>query len=54
MLWFSVILSVVTFMFLLLGALLFIYAERFDVAIPMLDNNVKTDLLFRKLPLIQI
>ena len=51
MLWFSVILSVVTFMFLLLGALLFIYAERFDVAIPMLDNNVKTDLLFPEIAL---
>ena len=51
MLWFSVILSVVTFMFLLLGALLFIYAERFDVAIPMLDNNIKTDLLFPEIAL---
>ena len=51
MLWFSVILSVVTFMFLLLGALLFIYAERFDIAIPMLDNNVKTDLLFPEIAL---
>ena len=38
-------------MFLLLGALLFIYAERFDVAIPMLDNNVKTDLLFPEIAL---
>ena len=51
MLWFSVILSVVTFMFLILGALLFIYAERFDIAIPMLDNNIKTDLLFPEIAL---
>ncbi len=43
---FSTILIVVNFVFLTLGALLFIYAERFDIAIPVVDGKVKTDLLF--------
>ncbi|WP_086477439.1 sodium:solute symporter [Arenibacter amylolyticus] len=43
---FSLVLIVVNFAFLLLGALLFIYAGRFDIGIPMLDGVPKPDLLF--------
>lgn len=43
---FSLILMLVNFAFLLLGALLFIYAERFGIALPLLDGRPKTDLLF--------
>lgn len=43
---FSIILVVVNFAFLLLGALLFIYAKRFQIATPMMDGAPKTDLLF--------
>ena len=46
MLLFSLVLTLVTFLFLLLGALLFIYADRFGVKLPLLDGNPKTDLLF--------
>ena len=51
MLWFSVVLTLVTFLFLLLGALLFIYAERFGVKLPLLNGNPKTDLLFPEIAL---
>ncbi len=43
---FSLVLIVVNFIFLLLGALLFIYAERFGISIPAMDGKAKTDLLF--------
>ncbi|MEM7186190.1 MAG: sodium:solute symporter [Bacteroidota bacterium] len=48
---FSVVLVVVTFLFMLLGALLFIYANKFDVAIPLMDGKPKTDLLFPEIAL---
>jgi Na+/proline symporter len=51
MLWFSVVLTLVTFLFLLLGALLFIYAERFGIALPLMDGQPKTDLLFPEIAL---
>ena len=51
MLWFSLVLTFVTFLFLLLGALLFIYAESFGVKLPLLDGNPKTDLLFPEIAL---
>ena len=51
MLWFSVVLTLVTFLFLLLGALLFIYAERFNIALPLMDGQPKTDLLFPEIAL---
>ena len=51
MLWFSIVLTLVTFLFLLLGALLFIYAERFDIALPLMDGQPKTDLLFPEIAL---
>ncbi|AUP78217.1 sodium:solute symporter [Flavivirga eckloniae] len=48
---FSLVLIVVNFIFLLLGALLFIYANKFNIATPMLDGKVKTDLLFPEIAL---
>jgi SSS family transporter len=45
------VLIVVNFIFLILGALLFIYAEKFGVAIPKIDGAVKTDLLFPEIAL---
>lgn len=48
---FSLVLIVVNFVFLLLGALLFIYAERFDIATPMMDGESKSDLLFPEIAL---
>lgn len=43
---FSIVLVLVNFLFLLLGALLFIYAQKMDVAVPLMDGVPKTDLLF--------
>ena len=51
MFWFSLILTLVTFLFLLLGALLFIYAKRFDITLPLMDGTPKTDLLFPEIAL---
>ncbi len=48
---FSVVLVGVTFLFMLLGALLFIYAERNAIAIPLMDGTPKTDLLFPEIAL---
>jgi len=48
---FSIILTAVTFVFLLLGALLYIYAEKNNIAIPLMDGNPKTDLLFPEIAL---
>ena len=48
---FSLVLVVVNFIFLLLGALLFIYAEKFNVAMPLMDGKPKTDLLFPEIAL---
>ena len=43
---FSLVLIVVNFAFLLLGALLFIYANKFNIGIPLMDGVPKPDLLF--------
>ncbi|MDC1472454.1 sodium:solute symporter [Flavobacteriaceae bacterium] len=51
MLSFSVVLTFVTFLFMLLGALLFIYAKKNNIAIPLLDGKPKTDLLFPEIAL---
>ena len=51
MLCFSIVLTLVTFLFLLLGALLFIYAKRNNIEIPLLDGQPKTDLLFPEIAL---
>ena len=48
---FSLILVLVTFIFMLLGALLFIYAEKFQISIPTMDGKTKPDLLFPEIAL---
>lgn len=48
---FSFVLVGVTVLFMLLGALLFIYAEQNNVAIPLMDGSPKTDLLFPEIAL---
>jgi Na+/proline symporter len=47
----GLVLIVVNFIFLTLGALLFIYAEKFGIATPVVDGEVKTDLLFPQIAL---
>jgi SSS family transporter len=51
MLSFSIVLTLVTLLFLLLGALLFIYAKKNNIEIPILDGQPKTDLLFPEIAL---
>ena len=51
MLTFSVVLVVVNVAFLMLGALLFIYADRFGIATPLMDGSPKSDLLFPEIAL---
>ena len=51
MILFSIVLVIVTFLFLLLGALLFIYSSRFNIIIPELNGSVNTDLLFPEIAL---
>jgi len=48
---FSIVLVIVTFVFMLLGALLFIYAEKFQIATPLMDGKPKSDLLFPEIAL---
>ncbi|MCQ0110167.1 transporter, SSS family [Zhouia amylolytica] len=48
---FSVILVFVNFVFLLLGALLFIYANANNIDIPVVDGVTKTDLLYPEIAL---
>src|SRR5690606_15616641 len=48
---FSVILIFVNFIFLLLGALLFVYAETKGINVPVIDGVVKTDLLYPEIAL---
>ncbi|VAW11600.1 Na+/solute symporter [hydrothermal vent metagenome] len=48
---FSVVLVVVTFVFMLLGALLYIYAEKHQIAMPIMDGKPKSDLLFPEIAL---
>jgi Na+/proline symporter len=45
------VLILVNFVFLVLGALLFIYAEKFGIATPVIDGSIKTDLLFPEIAL---
>ena len=45
------VLIIVNFIFLTLGALLFIYAEKFGIQIPIVEGNPKTDLLFPEIAL---
>ena len=51
MIFFSIVLVIVTFLFLLLGALLFIYSSKFNIIIPELNGSVNTDLLFPEIAL---
>jgi SSS family transporter len=48
---FSFVLVVVTGLFMLLGALLYIYANREGITIPLMDGEPKTDLLFPEIAL---
>ena len=48
---FSVVLVFVTYIFMLLGALLFIYADKFQIGIPLMDGKAKSDLLFPEIAL---
>ena len=48
---FSVVLVLVTGLFMLLGALLYIYAEKEGIALPMMDGKAKSDLLFPEIAL---
>lgn len=45
------VLILINFVFLTLGALLFIYAEKFGIAVPTVDGTIKTDLLYPKIAL---
>ncbi|MFT4612667.1 MAG: Na+/proline symporter [Glaciecola sp.] len=49
----SVLLVIVNFIFLSLGALLFIYAEKFGVDIPVVDGKTRNDLLFPEIAMNQ-
>ena len=51
MLSFAPSLIVINFLFLLLGALLFTYAQKEGIAIPVQDGKTKTDLLFPEIAL---
>ena len=48
---FSIVLIGVNFIFLLLGALLFIYADEMGIGIPLMDGAPKADLLFPEIAL---
>jgi len=49
----SILLVIVNFAFLSLGALLFIYSEQFGVEIPVVDGRTRTDLLFPEIAMNQ-
>ena len=53
MVWFSLVLVMVNMLFLILGALLFIYADSAGVALPLMDGTPKSDLLFPEIALNQ-
>ena len=48
---YSFILVVVTFLFLILGAMIFVYADQNQIMIPLVDGSPKTDLLFPEVAL---
>ncbi|MCF6296293.1 MAG: sodium:solute symporter [Flavobacteriaceae bacterium] len=49
----ATLLVIVNFVFLSLGALLFIYADKFDLQIPVIDGKTRTDLLFPEIAMNQ-
>ena len=51
MVFFSIVLFIVTGLFMLLGALLFIYANQQGISVPLMDGSAKTDLLFPEIAL---
>ena len=48
---FSFVMVLVTFLFLLLGAMIFVYADHNQIMIPLMDGSPKTDLLFPEIAL---
>lgn len=48
---FSLVLVAVTFLFMLLGALLFIYSGKNGISLPLMDGSPKSDLLFPEIAL---
>lgn len=48
---FSIVLVAVNLLFLLLGALLFIYSAKFGIGLPLMDGSPKADLLFPEIAL---
>ena len=48
---FSLVLVVVTFMFLVLGAMIFLFAEQNGIAMPLMEGRPKSDLLFPEVAL---
>ena len=48
---FSFILFIITFLFMFLGALLYAYAEKENIYVPLMDGSPNTDLLFPKIAL---
>ena len=48
---FSLVLIVVTFLFLVLGAMIFLYAEQNQIMIPLMEGSPKPDLLFPEVAL---
>ena len=46
MIFFSLVLIFVTFLFLLLGVMIFLYAELHEISVPLMEGSPKTDLLF--------
>ena len=48
---FACVLVAVNFVFLLLGALLFIYSDSFSISIPIMDQKQRTDLLYPEIAL---
>ena len=51
MIYFSIVLVFVTFLFMLLGALLYIYSDQYNIEIPLMDGQPRTDLLFPEIAL---
>ena len=48
---FSLVLVLVNLVFLMLGALLFIYSDAFDIPVPLMDGSPRSDLLFPEIAL---
>ena len=51
MLVFSIVLVIVTYFFMILGSLLFIFKNNNEILMPLMDGQPKTDLLFPEIAL---